>query len=282
MHLIVLDTPYFTGSAALGDRIRAAETRYAWVSRLHTEAIREAIAERNAWPKRDRGNRQRICEQAMRLGFKYAAKANVANGRPAGSNHDNMQTVVQGLNAGGRCTAYAAALRPSSMSIFPTPPVLGNAGIVGATAQRGSMLETQLDVLVTTFGNSGSTGSEIVKAMNEVIVASEGSLTTSEFDFLIANAQLALSSLLEWQAHWDSGNWGGGGGGDNPPEDPMSVFRRQYHWVGTFMDYYFLFKFNKNARAVALADATGFAGGFRGGPVVAAAVAAMSSIAAYE
>jgi len=273
IHYLLSEGGHYSGSAELGERIRAAEERYGWIVRLHTEAIREAHRERLSWSKEDRRSVSKICSQATRLGIKYSAKIDGALGVPLRSEAAHLGTVRQALGFTKRCKGPEQ--QPSPLSIFRNSAVLPTAV---TTVEISSELQAKLDEAVLAFTNSGDMGYEILSALDTVIVAGAQVLTEPDFEILIAQAQLSMSSLVEWQTLWDAGNWpGSGGGGGEEGDDPMSLFKSQLPWSA--LHVYWYFQFHPNARRVAVADAAGLAIGWIGGPTFAAASGIITSIA---
>jgi hypothetical protein len=281
IHHFVVDTPYLRLAPAFVARVRESEVRTAWVVQLHTEAIREAIAERRKWRKKHLKDRTRICEQAMRVGFKYAKKANVVLGHAAGTDRDNLPAVVSALKDRDQCTAELSKILPAGMSVFAVPR-----SAAGAPAPRqSSALTSALGAMQGAFEGSGSLGANIATAMESVAQEAYTTLSSEEIDVVIGHGGLAISSLGEWQSLWDSGTWGGGGGGGG--EDPMSIFgkapARQLEWIIPTMQLYWYFNFNPVAQEVAKWDAAGFVAGFMGGGWGGGFIsAAVGSIAAYR
>ena len=121
-----------------------------------------------------------------------------------------------------------------------------------------------MERLQAAFGGSGLSGASIAVAMQNVIVDAAAILSDSEFDLLIAQTRFSVSSINEWQAHWDSGNWFG----RRADADPMSIFSRlkQLEYVDVViavMELYYWFEYNEKAQAVAKADIAGFLYGFK-------------------
>ena len=258
---------------AVVGKIRAAEARNEWVAQIHTAAIREAIDERRTWSKADQKNRDRVCEQAMRLGFKYAAKANVAAGLPAGSRGDHLPSVVAALRSTERCKDRISNLFTASEA---------NAKHSFAPTSHSPELRSAMERLQAAFGGSGLSGASIAVAMQNVIVDAAATLSESEFDLLIAQTRFSVSSINEWQAQWDSGDWIGRRAG----ADPMSIFSRAKQWglvdiVIAGFDLYYYFSYHESAQTVALADLAGFLAGLSGGLASAVAWGAIGSLTAY-
>lgn len=287
-YYIAVSEPHFSGTPELAARIREIEGRTSYMARLHTEGIREAMKERESWSKADRKNADLICNQALRLGLKYAKKANTEKGLPAGRDADHYSAAIQGLRVDNRCTALADALQARAMSVF-SHSAANSANALSPAESRVTDLAGWMSALNSAMVNSGPVGYQIVAAMDTVLVASESELSSTDFEGMVAVAQIGLSSLIEWQTLYNSGSWGGGGGGECEvncePElraTPLSMFAKKQAWVGSAIYYWWLYSFNSGVRNVTTCDVVGALGGWFGGPAAAVAGALIGSIACYQ
>lgn len=263
----------FSNTTEGAERLRDVEANIAWISQVQREGIREAHAERLSWSKQERQDPARICAQAMRLGLKYASKANLAAGLPAGTDQDNLPAVQRALRMAKKCGSQVTEVR--SMSIFArlTRASMTNT-VVRAT--RFSEPQATVDALAGAFGSSGTNGSDIAQAMEPIMTTAEGSLSAPDFEIAVAEASISINTLLEWQALSESGNWAGSGGGGGG-EGEMSIFKAQYVYFGVF----WAIVFHPRAKAVSLAGVACAAGAFSGGVQAMIAAALICAIAAY-
>lgn len=280
VQLMVLDTPYFKGTREAAVAIRAAEERVSWVSRIHSEAIREAVAERKSWTKQQRKDGARVCEQAKRLGLKYLARAHAIEGRKV-TDQESLQMAYLGLERSSTCKPYLATLFPRSMNVFA--PRADLASTYRAANQPSAELAAFQRAMQAANEGAGTNGYALVTSLNAIVNDAYSVLTQEEFDVVVAQAHLSISSSIEWQALSTSGD-GWEQGCSTSCAQPMMIFKRSWKQLDAILTGYRIYLWltmDARARTVAVADAAGFCGSWGLGLMNSTAISAIASIAAY-
>jgi hypothetical protein len=200
-------------SVEVQTKINVAKAKYAWVGRLHKEAMEEAIAERRSWGKNPANLHERICQALSRLGKKYALKARVETGEKTDPDADEryVRAGLESTDCVSRQANIFASPNASTKFFFSVSMSTDDVQSYGAD---------MVNRLAASDGYSGS-----YDAIIDDVLSSASNLPQEDFESLVALAVLAGSSTQTWYTEQQNGSFGEG-----QVYSIQSVFRGFYCW----------------------------------------------------